>query len=255
MDRGAGGEGTHRHYVALAKLMKYAVRHRLVAQNPCAGVVLPRETDRDAFESTFLTMHDEERLATVLDAHPQYGTLVRFFAYTGLRAGEVTGLRVRDVNLAAGHIEVPQTLLRLKGQLVVGTPKSRFSTRTVPLVHRGLVAELMQLLLAHPKSADPDSLLWPGRGVGSHAVDYVGVLDIGSFRRNYIRHALRELGLRDMRLHDLRHTDASLWLAAGFSTFQVSPRLGHANTATSDAAYAHLYPSDYSDDLARFEAL
>ena len=167
----------------------------------------------------------------------------------------MTGLRVRDVNLVAGHVEVRQTLLRLKGQLVVGSPKSRFSTRTVPLVDRGLIRELRRLLLAHPKSGDPDALFWPGRGVGSHAVDYGGVLDVGSFRRNYFRPALREVGLPDMRFHDLRHTAASLWLAAGFSTFQVSRRLGHANTTTTDAIYAHLYPSDYSEDLDRFEAL
>lgn len=51
--------------------------------------------------------------------------LVRFAAYTGLRASEIAGLRVRDVNLAAGHIEVRQTVKRIGKEWTVGTPKSR----------------------------------------------------------------------------------------------------------------------------------
>ena len=254
------GEGlapatVHHQYVALAKAMKYAARHRLITHNPCVGVELPRVANRDDFAPVFLTMADVERVAAALDDRAPYGTLVRFAAYSGLRAAEITGLRVRDVNLAAGHVEVRQTLQRMRGRLVYGTPKSAHSTRNVPLVDRGLIAELRRLMMTHPKSGEPDALFWPGRGLGSHALDYDGVLDVGSFRRNYFRPALRELGLPEMRFHDLRHTAASLWLAAGFSTWQVSRRLGHANTNTTDAIYAHLYPSDYSDDVARFEAL
>lgn len=57
-----------------------------------------------------------------------------------------------------------------------------------------------------------------------------------------------------MRFHDLRHTYASLMLAAGFPPYEVSRWLGHASLATTDSIYAHLYPSDYASLVDRFEA-
>ena len=71
-------------------------------------------------------------------------------------------------------------------------------------------------------------------------------------RRNYFRPALRAVGLREMRVHDLRHTAASLWLAAGFEPWEVSRWLGHASITTTDTIYAHLFPSDYSRHVAQF---
>lgn len=63
------------------------------------------------------------------------------------------------------------------------------------------------------------------------------------------------LGFVDhMRFHDLRHTYASLMLAAGFQPWQVSRWMGHANVSTTGAIYAHLYPSDYSTQIEWFEA-
>ena len=89
---------------------------------------------------------------------------------------------------------------------------------------------------------------------GTHLVDFSRVFDVGSFRRNYLRPTLRATGLPEMRFHDLRHTFASLMLAAGFPPYEVSRWLGHANLATTDAIYAHLYPSDYASHVERFEA-
>jgi integrase len=77
---------------------------------------------------------------------------------------------------------------------------------------------------------------------------------MGSFRRNYLQDALTNAGLPAMRFHDLRHTAASLWLAAGFKPYEVSRWLGHANVSTTDSIYAHLYPSDYTQHVARFDA-
>lgn len=56
-----------------------------------------------------------------------------------------------------------------------------------------------------------------------------------------------------MRVHHLRHTAASLRLAAGFPPYQVSRWLGHANVVTTDTIYPHLYPTDYSQHVERFE--
>ena len=215
---------------------------------------LPKAHNADGFKPVFLTAAQVESLAELLDFQCPYGLLVQFAAYTGLRAGELTGLRIRDLNLKAGHVEVRQTLQHIAGEWVVGTPKSARSTRNVPLVSRALVVDLREYLVTHPRSGDPDALVWPGRNPGSHAVTYERMFDVASFRRNYLKPALRSLEMDDgMRFHDLRHTFASLMLAAQFPPYEVSRWMGHANLATT-SIYAHLYPSDYSAHLDKFDA-
>lgn len=241
------------HYVALNKVFRYARRHRLLTHNPCEGVELPRDHTGEGFEPIFLTASEVERVATELDSAHPYGLLVRFAAYTGLRAGEIAGLRVRDVNLFAGHIEVRQTLQRIGGEWRVSTPKSKRSTRDVPVLNRALTTELRAMLFEHPNSGDPDALFWPGRTHGPHTVNWSRPLDGSSFIRNYFKPALARVGMPKMRFHDLRHTFASLMLAAGFKPYEVSRWMGHANVATTDAIYAHLYPSDYNAQIALFE--
>ncbi|MCW2165028.1 Phage integrase family protein [Microbacterium hydrothermale] len=157
-------------------------------------------------------------------------------AYTRLRAGEIAGLRVRDVDLAAGHVSVRQTAQWIKrhdrevGEWVFGTPKSRRSSRDVPILDRNLLADLKALKMQHPRSGDPDALFWPGRTPGSHRVDFDRVWDVATFRRNYFKPALVCAQLPAIRVHDLRHTAASLWLAAEFPQHQVSRWLGHASS-------------------------
>jgi integrase len=244
----------HHHYVALKKAFRHAVDDRLLSHNPCDGARVPKTDTVEEFAAVFLTAAQVEAIGSRLDAQAPYGLLVRFAAYTGLRAGELAGLRVRDLDLVRGHVNVRQTVQRIKAEWVIGTPKSKRSTRDVPLMHSGLIAELRRYKMQHPRSGDPEALLWPGRKLGGVAeIDYTRVLDVGSFRRNYFRPTLRALGLQEMRVHDLRHTAASLWLAAGFKPYEVSRWLGHASITTTDAIYTHIYPSDYAHHVTKFD--
>src|SRR5690606_19441062 len=147
------------HYRALSKVLRYAVRHQLIAHNPAEGVALPRRTGGDAFEPVYLTPEQVERLARELDPTWPYGLLVRFAAYTGLRAAEIAGLRVRDVNLLRREVRVERTLHRVTGGWRVGQPKSARSTRSVPLLHGGLLADMAAYLGEHPHRSDPDAWL------------------------------------------------------------------------------------------------
>lgn len=244
----------HHHYIALRKAMKHAQDDRVIAQNPCNGVKLPKSKTASDFAPVFLDVDQVEDLASRLDAAYPYGSLVRFAAWTGLRAGEIAGLRVKDVDLPSGNVHVRQTKQRIAGEWVTGTPKSARSTRTVPILNRALRAELRLYILAHPHSGHPDAPFWPGRSVGSHELDWDGVLDVGSFRRNYMRPALRALGMEEMRFHDLRHTFASIVLDAGYAPRKVSHWMGHANLNTTDMIYGHMYPSDNEHEMARMDA-
>jgi integrase len=251
------------HYVALNKVFVYALRHRIIAHNPCPAVVLPKMAHRDTFKPVFLTIAEVEAVAAEVDRHApgsQYGLLIRFAANTGLRAAEIAGLRIRDLNLSAGHVEVRQTLKRIAGEWTVVPPKSARSTRDVPLLSRSLTADLKLYLLQHPKSGDPDALFWAGLRFGPHPadsspLDFSRPVSTTAIRMGHLVPAAKRLGVAPhMRFHDLRHTFASLMLAAGFQPWKVSRWMGHANVSTTDTIYAHLYPSDYATQIEMFEA-
>lgn len=78
-------------------------------------------------------------------------------------------------------------------------------------------------------------------------------MNVGGVLRYYLRPAAEQAKLPHMRFHDLRHTYASLVFAAGFKPYEVSRWMGHASVSTTDGIYAHLYPSDYNEQIARFE--
>lgn len=241
-------------FVALNKAMRYAMRHREIASNPCTGTEMPRVTSGEGFKPRFLTPDEVERLASEMDHQHPYGLIVRFAAYTGLRAGEVDGLRIRDINLLRREVAVVRTLQRIKGQWRVSPPKSARSTRNVPLLLPELVDALRDYLDEHPNRHDPDAGLWPGRHPGTHALDYSRHPDHGNWMRWYYHPALKRAGLEGVRFHDLRHTFASMMFAAGVDVFKVSRWMGHANISTTDSIYAHLYVTDYNAEAEQVQA-
>ncbi|NRD09509.1 tyrosine-type recombinase/integrase [Rathayibacter agropyri] len=117
---------------------------------------------------------------------------------------------------------------------------------------RALVAELRRLLVAHPASGDLHALFFPGNAHASRRLDWTQPLDTGRVRRYHMVPAAQRLGNADkMRFHDLRHTYASLMLAAGFKPYEVSRWMGHHG---SDGIYGHLYQAHYNAQIAQFEA-
>ncbi len=135
---------------------------------------------------------------------------------------------------------------------LVEPPKSKRSSRAVPILDDDLFAAVTEHLARHPRRHDPEAAVWPGRRRGGQ----VGVLTYGddeaphywdrvSFYRNHFRPALAGLGPpcagRDgLGFHDLRHTAGSQWVEDGHSIVYVSRWLGHESVAFTDKVYTHL---------------
>ncbi|UIJ33371.1 tyrosine-type recombinase/integrase [Allobranchiibius sp. GilTou73] len=255
--RGLTLSTVHKAVGALNQACRMAIRRGWLATNPCAGLDLPSPTAAGVvpFQAVFLTPAQVESLATALADQPPYDLIIRVAAYTGLRAGEIAGLQVRDINLLQKTITVARTAARIKGEWVIGTPKSIRSRRTVPILHAPLVEDLRVWLGGHPRRNDPTAPLWPGRSVGTGLPDWDRPYDPGVLYRRHYKPALVTAGLpTETRFHDLRHTFASMLLAAGVEPLKVSRWSGHASLATTDKIYSHLYPSDHSKEAAAFAA-
>jgi len=209
--------------------LNQAVRWQLLDRNPADAVQAPRKTTR---ETPSLSGEQIPRLLNAVKAHPvELPTLIALG--TGMRLGEVMGLRWQDVNLEDAIAKVRQTL-----QLTMefDTPKSHRSTRTISLPSF-LVEELKQ----HRKAQNERRLML---GEAWHEADLICDRGDGQPMRpdtisKQFRTIAREAGL-DVTFHGLRHTHASLMLQAGADLKVTSSRLGHSSIAITADLYTHV---------------
>lgn len=247
---------TIKHHCSTARLvLKFAAQARAIPTDPATGVELPsnRSTGRTAPEPSFFT--EEEIAALAGQMEPPYDLLLLFMCYTGLRSGEVAGLEVRDLDLMRKRVSVRRTRQRSGGQWEIHTPKSG-KVRHVP-IPGWLAADLQAYLGRHPRNADPEAPLWPGRrngdterfAGGRGAVTYDSPWQPGPFRRQF-KAALVAVGLpEDSRLHDTRHTYVSLCASAGLPLYRIAEYVGHANEGVTRAIYTHLFDADADADM------
>jgi integrase len=171
-------------------------------------------------------------------------------ATTGLRRGELLGLRWRDVDLGTGRLAVVQTLV---GKRQLSQPKTDRSRRSVALDPATVTA-----LREHRKRQLEERLAWGPAFEDEH--DLVFCREDGSpiwprsFSRAFERHA-KDAGLAAIRLHDLRHSHATLALQAGVHPKVVSERLGHSGVGITLDTYSHAIPAMQEDAAAKVAAL
>jgi integrase len=220
----------------LRAVLATAVESRLLASNPAAGVRLDRAKAKRARQSrredrVFLTARQVHELA---DAMPdRYGLVVVFAAYTGVRAGELAALRVRDVDFDGGRLHVRRSVAEVHGKLVEGDPKSG-EARSLSLP-RFLVSEL-RVYIAATGFRDGDYLFRSELG---------GQLRQSNFYRRTFKPAVEAAdGIPDgLRFHDLRHTCAAMLIAQGAHPKAIQERLGHSSIEITMDTYGHLYES------------
>jgi integrase len=177
--------------------------------------------------------------------------LWQLYATCGLRRGEALGLRWRDVDLDGGTVAIAKARVSTDRGVVEGQPKSGRG-RAVAL-DAGTVAKLRE----HRKCQLEERLAW---GPAYAAEDYVFTREDGvPYSPDHVtrafRKAVKRAGLPPIRLHDLRHTWASLALAAGVNPKVVSERLGHATVSFTLDTYSHVMPGLQEDAAARVAAL
>ena len=233
---GLSAKSAHRHYQVLHAALHRAVRLEVIARNPADAVELPR-VERKQFRA--LTPAEVRTVYGAADA-TTHGPLVRLAVLTGLRQGELLGLRWSDVDLGSAVLSVQQTLQAVPGKgISFRDAKTRSSRRNVALSADTCAALRMQR----------GNQLSDRLAVGMHYEDRGLVfqtplgtpMDPSNVRRAW-RSIVKKANIGHIRFHDLRHSHASLMLAAGTNIKIVSERLGHASTAITGDIYAHVLP-------------
>jgi integrase len=224
-----------RVHSTLRAALNAAVRRRLIPHNVASYVELESGRRPPARVWT------PEQLGRFLD-HLEGDRLLPLFhliSYLGLRRGEACGLRWEDVDLDTGFLRVAQQLTQVKSKLVFGPPKSRAGVRVVTL-DEDSVAVLRTLRARQNRERLAFGPQWPDGGLVFTREDGEPVRP-DSVSQKFDR-LLERLDLPRIRLHDLRHTSASIGLASGETLKEISERLGHSSLGITADTYTHVLP-------------
>ncbi len=182
-------------------------------------------------KSEMLFLRPEEVQAIAEAIAPPYGTLIRFAAYTGLRAGEIGALTVKRIDFLRSRVEVAESVSDVAGRLIVG-PTKTYANRHVPIPT--LLKDELAAYLAE-RGNERERLVFTG--------PQGGPLRHGNFYRAKFKPAVRAAGLPDsLRFHDLRHTYAAFCIASTADPYAVMRRMGHSSITVTYDTYGHMFP-------------
>jgi integrase len=220
----------------LKMALKKAVTWDLVARNAAALAAAPPMT-----RSNIHPLDDEQARRFVAAARgARLEALFVLAINTGLRRGELLGVRWSDVDLDRGTLRVAQQLQRIRHRLVFLEPKSKKSHRTLTLP-----ASVVSALRAH-RARQLEERLRAGKDWQDSGLVFTSHCGTPFDPRNLTRDflpILKTAELPRIRFHDLRHTAATLLLMKGVQPLTVSEMLGHSSIVISLTLYGHVLPS------------
>ncbi len=229
-----GPATVRRIHATMRSAFASAKRSRYIAYNPAVDVELPRVT------RPHVQPWEAHELGAFLDhcAADRLGPLYEVAAFTGLRRGELLGLRWDDIDVERCRLTVRRQIVQLGHATHIGPVKTASGQDRVV----DLDEATMGALLSHRLRQEQQREEWGAAWVDS---PHVFTKEDGSpLHPETVTKRFRELadaaGLRPVRLHDLRHGQASLMLAAGVPLAVVSKRLGHSSLAITSDTYSHL---------------
>lgn len=226
--------------------LRFAARQRLVRVNVADDAVAPRVA---SIARPVMRSWTAEQLRTFLTAAQGHRLLpaLHLAAATGMRRGEICGLGWSDIDLAAARMSVNPALHLTRGQLIEVPVKTRTSRRSIDL--DATTVEILRTWRLDQRrrrrSVHDGPVFTSARG---------GRLNPDSLTQTFDR-LTATVPIPRIRLHDLRHTHATLLIAAGVPVEVVSERLGHASPAFTMLTYQHILPGMQAEAATRFAAL
>lgn len=218
----------------LAALFNYAVRYYDLRDNPCrkAGSIGKSKAD----EMDFWTKQEFKEFLPSMDSKPEARMAFLLLYWTGMRIGELLALTYEDIDLEKRCITINKSYQRLNGKDMITPPKTPKSNRQIS-IPPFLAEELKEYR----------SMLY---GITANERMF-------RFTKSFMEHemvrGIKETGVRRIRLHDLRHSHASLLVEMGFQPLAIAERLGHEKIETTLNTYSHLYPNKQAELAEKLE--
>jgi integrase len=223
----------------LNQALQDAVRYELIERNPATAARVPKkEATQRITPDWVLSPSDVLRIAEAVPEH--YKAMVLFAAYSGLRFGEIAGLRPDDISLEARTCRVERQWCDLTKRLV--PPKTQAAYRTAVFSSR-----IVEAITLHLEQYATEGIAFPTE-TGRR-------LDNSNFNRRIWRPTVKAVGLEGRVFHDLRDVSASLLIRGGVNLAMVSRLLGHSNSTVTLQRYAGFFAEDLSKAQAVLDEL
>ena len=225
----------------LSAIFNYAVRYYDLKSNPCAKAGSMGKSKAE--EMDFWTGEEFRKfIDSVMNKRLSYMAFMTLY-WTGMRMGELLALNPKDIDLEKRTISITKSYQRLGKKDVITPPKTPKSKRVIT-IPEFLAADIKDYMDSLYDLQENDRLF--------------------PITKYYLEHemqrGIKESGVKRIRVHDLRHSHASMLIELGFSPLEIANRLGHEKVETTLNTYAHLYPnkqtklaerldSEYREDL------
>lgn len=205
----------------ISSALNLAIEQKLIHSNPTVSCALPK------IERKEMNTLPAEQLTSFLREAKESGVYELYYIAlaTGLRRGELLGLKWKDIDLNSGIIRVQRQVARIDGEVVEAPLKTKNSYRNIPIS-----GDAVEILNAQKKKAAGE-YVFPSPSGGPISPDSVG---------NMLHRVLKRAGLPKVRFHDLRHTFATLALQNGIDIKTVSSMLGHYSAGFTLDTYTHV---------------
>jgi integrase len=235
------------HHTCLHKALQTAVEWGLLARNPADAVKPPKAQHPE------MKTWNENEVDQFLEAakSTQYYALFFTLLYTGMRRSELLALRWQDIDFIYGQVSVSRSMHYLiGGKVIFRQPKTAKGRRTVALPPSAFL-----VLNDYHKNKEAESILL-GKPLSDNDLVFSDI-DGKPFLPNTVTHnwikLVRRTGIKPIRLHDARHTHASLMLKQGIHPKIVQERLGHASIQITLDTYSHVAPGLQEAAAKRFD--
>lgn len=208
----------------LSAILNFAVNNEYIGSNPmhkCGSM-----GKKNAEGLHFWTLDEFKIFYTAVKDKPISEAIFPLLFYSGMREGEALALTLNDFDFENNTVNINKTYAKHNGQDLIQTPKTPKSKRVITLPIQ--IMELIKKYAGSIYGYEPTDRLF-------------------TCTKYYLAHEMvrgcKKTGVKRIRIHDLRHSHASLLIELGFQPLLVSERLGHENIETTLQTYSHLYPN------------
>lgn len=230
------------------RILKFGINQGFCSDNPMSKIIRPKNTHKQNYQAPF---YEKDELLSFLkavkeDESLKAYTMFHLLAFTGLRRGEVFGLKWKDIDFKKMTLSVERTLIynqQIK-EFQFSTPKTKNSKRTI-----GIDQNTIQVLL---KWRNFQREFFLARGINVNSPDQLIFTSqnnhymTDSYLRRVIKRVTKKHNLPHITVHGFRHTHCSLLFEAGVEMNNVRDRLGHSNIKTTMNIYAHVTKTERS---------
>ena len=231
------GNTLRRFHVALSSVFNFAVKYCNLPTNPArlAGSMgKPKPHNM-----SFWTLEQFKQFQEAMEGTEPYHTIFTTLFFTGLRIGELLALTPGDIDTQTGTLTVTKSFEKLARKDIIQPSKTEKGNRKISLPP--FLVDILQQFIASNHGIKDTQRLFEG----------VTKATVGNRFRRYTTLA----GLPRIRVHDLRHSHASLLIEQGFSPIAIRDRLGHEDIQTTLNTYGHLYPNKQEEISAKLQEL